>query len=269
MRTELILSRRSPIATRMLLPKAGSVVALALSGVALLMLAFAPLGWRAGWWHYRFALDWLLPISSVVATIAAILAATTLALGRSELGLRRLAMACVALVLGAAVACVLLQYRMTRNSLPRIHDITTDTDNPPLFAAALPARRAESSNTADYGGPRLAKLQRTAYPDIAPLATTLPVPTAFALALEVASKMPGWTIVASDPGAGRIEASQTSRWFGFTDDVAIRVSADGSGSRIDIRSTSRHGRSDYGVNAARIRAYMDALRRRAAASKAG
>ena len=85
---------------------------------------------------------------------------------------------------------------------------------------------------------------------------------AFAKALEVARSMPGWIIVASDPDAGRIEASQQSRWFRFTDDIVIRVASDEAGSRIDMRSTSRQGRSDFGVNAARIRAYMSALHQR-------
>ena len=74
--------------------------------------------------------------------------------------------------------------------------------------------------------------------------------------------MPGWSIVAADPATGRIEASQTSRWFGFTDDIVIRISGHGSGSGVDMRSLSRQGRSDFGVNAARIRAYMSALRKR-------
>ena len=66
----------------------------------------------------------------------------------------------------------------------------------------------------------------------------------------------------ADAGAGRIEASQTSRWFRFTDDIVIRVTPDGPGSRVDMRSLSRQGRSDFGVNAARIGAYMGELKRR-------
>ena len=81
-------------------------------------------------------------------------------------------------------------------------------------------------------------------------------------ALDVARSMPGWTIVASESGARRIEASQQSRWFRFTDDIVIRVACDEVGARIDMRSTSRQGRSDFGVNAARIRAYLVALRQR-------
>jgi uncharacterized protein (DUF1499 family) len=70
-------------------------------------------------------------------------------------------------------------------------------------------------------------------------------------------------VVASDPAAGRIEANETTRWFRFTDDVVIRVAPDGAGSRVDVRSVSRVGRSDFGVNAGRIRAYTAALKARA------
>jgi uncharacterized protein (DUF1499 family) len=75
--------------------------------------------------------------------------------------------------------------------------------------------------------------------------------------------MPRWNITATDPAAGRIEASEASFWFGFVDDIAIRVAAEGAGSRIDIRSLSRQGKGDLGVNAARVRAYIAALRRAA------
>ena len=113
----------------------------------------------------------------------------------------------------------------------------------------------------DDRSPQLAEMQKAAYPDLVSVMTTLPVTRAFNEALDVAKSMPGWTIVASDVDAGRIEASQQSRWFPFTDDIVIRV-VDEAGSRIDMRSTSRQGLSDYGVNAARIRAYMSALRKR-------
>jgi uncharacterized protein (DUF1499 family) len=135
-------------------------------------------------------------------------------------------------------------------------------DNPPTFSAVLAARKAEDAGGVDYDDPQLAVLQKSAYPDVAPLKTALPVAKAFDEALAAAKSMPGWTIVAFDPAAGRIEASQQSRWFRFTDDIVIRVAGDEVGSRIDMRSTSRQGRSDFGVNAARIRAYMGALRQR-------
>jgi uncharacterized protein (DUF1499 family) len=92
-----------------------------------------------------------------------------------------------------------------------------------------------------------------------PLIVGLRPDLTFVRALETAQQM-GWTIVASDESAGRIEASQRSRWMGFTDDIVVRVAPTTSGSRIDLRSSSRYGRSDFGVNAERIRAYLTALR---------
>jgi uncharacterized protein (DUF1499 family) len=242
--------------------KIAPVAALALSGVALLLLGLAPLGWRLGWWHYGFGLYWMMPALGFVAAISVALSVLTLVCGWSQLRPRGVAMLSLALVLGAALAYVPWQYQHTRNTLPRIHDITTDTDNPPTFSAVLPARAAERANSVDKRDPQLAQLQKAAYPDLAPVMTALPATRAFDEALQVAKSMPGWTIVATDVEAGRIEASQRSRWFGFTDDIVLRVVGDEPGSRIDMRSTSRQGRSDYGVNAARIRAYMDALRKR-------
>src|SRR5438105_1945064 len=102
-----------------------------------------------------------------------------------------------------------------------------------------------------------------AYPDIVSLTIGLAPDMAFNRALDAARRM-GWTIMAADEAAGRIEASDRSRWFGFTDDIAIRIAAAGSGSRIDLWSWSRLGRSDFGVNAARIRGYL--LKQRCCAS---
>jgi uncharacterized protein (DUF1499 family) len=105
-------------------------------------------------------------------------------------------------------------------------------------------------------------MQKAAYPHVAPVMTALPVARALNEALHVAKSMPGWIIVTFDADAGRIEASQQTRWFRFTDDIVIRVVGNETGSRIDVRSTSQQGQSDYGVNAARIRAYVAALRKR-------
>jgi uncharacterized protein (DUF1499 family) len=114
----------------------------------------------------------------------------------------------------------------------------------------------------NYDDPQFPSLQKAAYPDLAALKAALPVTKAFNEAPYVAKSMPGWAIIAADADTGHIEASQESRWFRFNDDIVIRVSIDVAGSRIDMRSTSRQGHSDYGVNAARIRAYFGALRKR-------
>ena len=240
----------------------GALLSLILAMLALLLLALAPVGWRAGWWHFRFAFTWLMTASGVTAAAAVIVSLAVLLLGWSGLSAGGSAMVVISLVLGAVLAYVPWHYDRLRKKVPRIHDITTDVENPPEFTAVLPARSAENAATAIYAGPELARMQKSAYSDVAPLDSALSAAKAFDLALSVASSMPGWHSVASDPASGRIEASQTSRWFRFTDDVVIRVTAHGSGSRVDMRSLSRQGRSDFGVNAARIRRYLAALRRR-------
>jgi uncharacterized protein (DUF1499 family) len=238
----------------------GSGVAFLLATLALLSLALAPVGWRLGWWHYRFAFSWLMPLSGLLALGAIAVALTCLGQGWSTVGATGWTIALMALVFALIIAYVPWHYWRLRSVLPRIHDITTDTENPPEFAAVLPARAAERAATPVYAGGEEAMLQRSAYPDIAPLDVVSAAGEAFQRALTVAKAMPGWTIVAADAQSGRIEASQSSRWFRFTDDVVIRVTPTGSGSRIDMRSLSRQGRSDFGVNAARIRSYLRELR---------
>jgi uncharacterized protein (DUF1499 family) len=101
----------------------------------------------------------------------------------------------------------------------------------------------------------VAQQQREAYPDVRPLETQLSPAEAFARAEGVARAM-DWDIVAAVPEEGRIEATATTFWFGFKDDVVIRIRPSADGSRLDIRSKSRVGRSDVGANAARIRAFV-------------
>ena len=145
----------------------------------------------------------------------------------------------------------------TARGVPAIHDISTDTDRPPQFVAVLPLR-VDALNPVEYGGPNVAAQQHKSYPDLAPLRLSVPPDRAFARALAAEQAM-GWELVASDPAAGRIEATDTTFWFGFKDDVVIRVTADGGGSRVDVRSLSRVGGGDIGTNAKRVRRYLKAL----------
>lgn len=237
------------------------VASVAAVSFALCLLAVAPLGWRLGWWPYGFALFRIIPASGVMGAIAAAIAIATLVLARSRLGRRTLGVLLAVLAVGAGLVYLPLRYAHLLRTLPAINDIATDTDNRPVFDASVAARAAESADRRDTPEPRLSGLQKAGYPDIQPVRTALPVSKAFGAALAVAQAMAGWTIVAMDRDRGRIEAIERSRWFGFTDDIVICVSADDGGSRIDMRSASRKGGRDFGVNAARIRAYTGALRR--------
>ncbi|HEX3525116.1 MAG TPA: DUF1499 domain-containing protein [Stellaceae bacterium] len=235
------------------------VLAAVLAAAAAVLLALGPIGWRAGWWHFRFAFQTLMPWAGYFGIAALAVAALALLFGRSRIQWRGVAVAIVAFAAGLLIAYVPWHYDRMRTTVPPIHDITTDPDNPPAFAAVVAVRTAEDGNPVAYEGAKIAAQQRQAYPDIAPLDLALRPDAAFNRALDAAQRM-GWTIVAADDTAGRIEASDRSRWFGFTDDIVIRITPSGSGSRLDVRSSSRLGRSDFGVNAARVRNYLGALR---------
>jgi uncharacterized protein (DUF1499 family) len=230
------------------------------AALALLLLGLAPLGWRLGLWPYAISFV-LIGLAGLLAIVGAVLAGIGLSFGRATLRWRGAALPVLAVLLGLGGLVAIGQ--IARHGAVPIHDISTDLDDPPAFVAALPARHAEHAASEAYAGATLARQQQGAYPDIAPTLLAAAPAQVFALALATAKAMPGWTITASDPQAGRIEASQASFWFGFVDDVVIRVRPAGAGSRVDMRSLSRQGVGDLGVNAWRVRAYMAALKQAA------
>jgi uncharacterized protein (DUF1499 family) len=162
-------------------------------------------------------------------------------------------------------------------SLPFIHDVTTDTQDPPTFGVVIMAERAEvkNVNTVEYAGKRaptqakdadgkpvmklVSALQTQAYPEVRTIVLNVSPDTAFSLAERVARDM-GWEIKETDAASGRIDATDTTFWYGFKDDVTIRLrTAEGDGTRVDIRSISRIGGSDIGANAARVEAFLENL----------
>jgi hypothetical protein len=218
---------------------------------ATLMLVASGFGARFGVWDYRLGFQ-ILRWSIYGGLAASALAIVALALPKVRAG-RQTTLA-LALVAGLVVAYLPWSFFQQGRAAPPINDISTDLDNPPLFDKILPLR-AGSPVPAGYHGPETAEAQRKGYPDLKTLVLPMPPAAAFARVLDVASQM-GWDMVAVDPAAGRIETVATTPWFGFKDDVVIRVIADTTGSRVDVRSVSRVGRGDLGVNARRIRALL-------------
>lgn len=164
-----------------------------------------------------------------------------------------------AIVIGLAVVSVPSAVILAARDTPAIHDITTDPADPPLFVAILPLRTG-APNPPEYPGGDVPAQQRSAYPDIQPLVLNLPVADAFDRVLAAVRAL-GWNVVASDRDAGRIEAVDTTFWFGFKDDVVIRVREVNPGSaRVDVRSKSRVGTGDLGRNAQRVRTLVEKLR---------
>ena len=146
---------------------------------------------------------------------------------------------------------------------PPIHDITTDTDNPPAFVAILPLRRIDARNPPEYAGPETAAAQKQAFPDLQPLQVALPANVVFAAAKDVVTEK-GWTLVDASEVEGRIEATAETPWVHFKDDVVIRILPGRDQTRVDVRSKSRVGRGDMGANARRVRDYLATLQSRLA-----
>jgi uncharacterized protein (DUF1499 family) len=226
---------------------------LALGVLALLMLFITGPGSRFGWWHFRTSFD-LMKYAAYVGVAAVVLSIIGLVLSHGRLRL----VAVVGLALGALAFLLPWSWRRDARQYPGIHDITTDVQNPPAFVAIAPLR-ADASNPVEYAGDSVAQVQREAYPDIQPLMLAMPVDSAFTLAVLAAREM-GWEMVDQDRRQGRIEATATTPWMGFKDDVVIRVSSASGISRVDVRSKSRVGRGDVGANAKRIRQYLQRLR---------
>src|SRR6476661_9776590 len=194
------------------------------------------------------ALRIVIPAALFLGVIAVLLSVIGLVRSGSK------GMAVAGLVLGVIAAGMPLKNINTARHSP-IHDVSTDTASPPQFVAVLPLRAAaKAANTTDYDA-KTAQLQKETYPDIGPVHLDAPPAQAFDRALAAARGM-GWEIVASDPAQGRIEATATTFWFGFKDDIVVCIAAEGAGSRLDVRSLSRIGKSDVGANARRIRDYL-------------
>lgn len=234
---------------------------LAYAGLALALLCvlaamLSGFGHRFGWWHYRFAfsiLRWAAYLALVIAGVS--LALAVVAAWQRTWYPFALALLAVAMTLGTAA--VPWSYLRTARAVPPIHDISTDTQDPPRFVAVAPLR-AKAPNTLEYGGLAIAEQQRRAYPDIVPLQSSLPPARIFPL-VEAVVRSLGWEIVAVAPEEGRLEATDTTPWYGFKDDIVVRVTRERGGSRVDVRSVSRVGRSDLGANAVRIRVFLRQL----------
>lgn len=167
-------------------------------------------------------------------------------------------LALAGLVAGAVVFWIPFSHERRAQRVPAIHDITTDTRNPPEFRAVVELR-PQHANSPAYAGAEVARRQREAYPHIGPADFAATPDEVFEAAQAVARDM-GWRIVASSGGDGRIEAVDTTFWFGFKDDIVVRITGNDDGARVDVRSASRIGVSDIGTNAKRIAGFVEALR---------
>lgn len=232
-----------------------SLIALAAAVLSLVWLAAAGPLYQLG----VLPLPWAFGLMRWAAYAG--IAATLIALAVGVWAYRRkvwlgTAVAAMALVIGFTAFFIPYRWQRRLESVPPIHDISTDLQNPPEFKAIL-ALRGDGANPLERP-PVVADQQRRAYGDIAPITIPVPPDQAFEEAL-LAAQEAEWQIADADKQSGRIEATDATPWFGFKDDIVVRLTAWGAGTRVDVRSVSRIGVSDAGANAQRIREFLAVL----------
>lgn len=222
---------------------------------------------------YRFGITGFTPallvlaVGALLLVVGGLLAASGWALARNRgLAIER-GRSLVAIVLMLGVGGYIGSWLVGSGDVPLLHEISTDLDNPPPFVAIRALREADpANNPSDYvtelptrnGTINVPEAQRRSYPDVQPLQLAVSPAEAFAR-VDAAVRALGWEVVASVPAEGRIEATDTTFFFGFKDDVVVRVAAAEGGSRIDVRSKSRVGLGDAGTNARRVRALLESI----------
>jgi uncharacterized protein (DUF1499 family) len=229
------------------------VVGFLLVIVGLIALGMSGIGYRSGMWDLRAGLT-IFKWAGMAVWGGVVLSLIALFAGRT-----RPVLAIVSVIVGLVAGITYAGWIRAAKRAPPIHDISTDVGSPPAFVAILPLR-AGAPNPPEYGGPTIAAQQQAGYPDLGPLTVSSDPAHTFHTARHLVERS-GWDLVAADSAAGRIEATATTPWFGFKDDVVIRiVAAAPAGSRVDMRSVSRVGGSDVGTNAVRIRHFLRELK---------
>ena len=221
--------------------------------IAIVALPVGALGTRFGAWSFGLGFQFLfggclLAVVSLVLGIAAFIRAT----------LRNRPADRVPAIVGVAASVFVLawmaQQFLTAMSLPGIHNISTDREDPPAFDAIV-ALRGPGTNALEYDAEDAAA-QAAGYPDLATLHTSASPQESLERAGAIARGL-GWEVVNEDADKGIVEATETTFWFGFKDDVVVRVRADGADTKIDLRSVSRVGQGDLGANARRIMLFLE------------
>jgi len=227
-----------------------------IAGVVLAALAFLSLllsgpGTRWAWWDFKVGLA-LFAVAFLLGALGLLVS------GFAWWRTRPNSVAAIAAIACAVIVLLPLTQIAGARGKPRIHDISTDLTDPPRFSAVLPLRKG-TNPAPDRIDFKTAGLQRAGYPDLVTLDLPLGSDAAFAKVLQAAKTME-WEIVSARPAEGILEATATTAWFGFHDDIVVRVRAAGEQSRVDVRSTSRVGVGDAGKNADRIRKFLALLR---------
>ena len=233
---------------------------LAVWGLRLALIAPVIMLIAGGLYRLRFVDFQIALLAFAIAVLIAGLAALFGLVGAVLGGHGKTTRAVTALVVALLVLVAPLNTVRQGAGVPMIHDITTDLEDPPIFVE-VPRKRSISDNSLDIDAEVLAA-QKAYYTDIGPTMLPMAKREAFALVREAVDAF-DWVVHAENANLGYIEATASTPFFGFRDDVIIRVTEDTGGARVDMRSASRVGLSDLGVNAGRIRDFMAMVTQRA------
>ncbi|PFG10825.1 DUF1499 domain-containing protein [Marinobacter sp. LV10MA510-1] len=233
---------------------------IALMTASSLMAVSGP-AFRMEWIALGDAFSWL-RMGAQLAAVAAILGILTIIVAGLCKRWGAVLTGAVAAVVAVTMIAMPVQMQQRAQTVPPIHDITTDMDNPPAFVALARARE-EAPNAVDYPGIDTARQQQVAYPMLQPITLTVPMAQVQTATRDLIAAR-GWKLAEASPAtleetAITLEATATTRWFGFKDDVVVRLTDTSDGVRVDIRSASRLGKSDLGTNAERIQDFLEDL----------
>ena len=223
-------------------------------------LTFILSGYGYQWEIWTLGMGFSLLRYSAYAAIGLLVTQLLALFFMKESGAKAVSMLVVGVMLTLLISGTALYWQQKAQGVPPIHDITTDMENPPEFVAMVRLRE-DAQNPPEYSGEEAAEAQREAYPNVQPLMTAAPKQEVIdEIVTLIVSR--NWDLVSINRQEGRVEATEKLAWFGFKDDVVLRITETDDGSRVDMRSKSRIGRSDIGVNADRIESFLRDLENR-------
>lgn len=226
---------------------AGGIATLVVSGI----------GYRLDWWPVLTALQ-ISEGAAYAAALGLFLSLVGAVVSRPGARQRGLVLSLLGLAASLPIVALAVHWEYATRTYPPINDISTDINEPPVFW--------DMPNPTEYPGGNSATLQHAAYPDLVSLELTVTADEAYALAIALVREK-GWEILANEPSDGRIEAVASSLLYGFKDEIIIRIQDADRGAIVDVRSRSRIGRIDRGVNAKRIRSLLANMKERAGSAK--
>ncbi len=243
------VSRRSTLAS----------ISLLLSVLVAALAAGSGFGTRLGWWNYRVGLNLLTwaVIGACLTGISSLVSSLITLPFLSET--RGFSLSVLGLVISAIVIAIPVQWRLRAGTVPSIHDISTDLKNPPRFRV-IQNFRDDQNNDLRRTNEDLASMQRKAYPKLDSFSVERSKTYCMKRALKIARNL-NWTLRSINWETGHVEATDRTFWFGFKDDIVVRINSLRDGQcKIDVRSVSRHGKSDLGTNARRIKNYLGQIK---------